>query len=270
MKPAALHPRSPYRNDAVFRSAELLISSVPKKPARKLASRPVIFAVGIVCGLGLAVLLVPRVREALGRVVAFDEAPAETSESPRSPSPFRFAQPQDAATAPIAPGRSITAVDTAPASAPRRRSVRAASPASNAEPNALDRDLPAPKIVITPYTTRLRMKGELRSTAASATPIIVNFDLRFTPGHGGGLLRGLVQVLDDAHPRLAFPVAGTLFNHTLTLNESPEAPDSPAQSANGYVFVLQLPAAPATGEITGSWTHGTRRGTLLLQTAWAF
>ncbi len=277
MKRDAVEVRAPYRNAALFRSAERLIASSPKKPDRLRPSRTFVFAVGLTCGFGLALLLLPLAFEAITRAMRGDEPAANIPANLRHRFTFTGQDSKNAAPAP-ATSTTLTEAASAPATAPtpvptpRRNSIRSAATAPSSASRVTGRAPPVQTIIITQSTTRIMLKGELRSPSSSVStaPIVVNFDLHFQPGRRDGSLQGLVQVLDDANPQLAFRVAGILSKSTITLSEIQKTSAEASLAPSGYVFVIELPAATATGEFLGRWTHGATRGNLVVRSALAF
>ena len=275
MKTEVAQPRVPYRNEAVFRSAERLIAAAPKKTAARRPSRPLIFALGLACGLALAFLLLPDVPEALGTANVPDETAADASVNLRHP--LAPARPDAATTDPTASAATAAVAQASaahgatPAPPPRPILSRPAPIAPAAAPRVGDRVPLAPPILITQSTTRLKLKGELRYPSADIAPLTINFDLQFKPFRhaGDGALEGLVQVLDDKSPEPAFRVTGVLANRLITLAEVRKIPVGASRAPFGYVFVLELSGDSPTEEISGSWTHGVANGTLVVRNAWA-
>ena len=278
MKPEVVNARAPYRNEAVFRSAERLIAAAPKKNAARRPSRPIVFALGLACGLALAYLLFPHVREALGDAHRPNEPAAEALVEPRRRvAPVRSDAATAAATATTAPAATPDAAQAAAANsatpAPPTRPIRprpAPTPSAFA-PRVGDRVPLVQPIIITQSTTRLKLKGELRYPSADVAPLTVNFDLQFKPlrDPGHGALEGLVQVLDDKSPTPAFRVTGALVNRLITLGEIQKIPFGASQAPFGYVFALDLSGDSTAEEISGLWTHGAGNGTLVVRQAWA-
>lgn len=235
--------------------------------------------IGLVCTVALSVWLIPGLRRAtdssLTTETYFTTAATDGARHHSVPLHLRIMQaaafaftappPSDP---PLAEKPSVTSPSSAP-SATSSAFITAGqtAPSIRLLPDFAP-DLPAAStLVITTATTRLTFAGELRPT--SAAPLAVAFDLQYTPTHRGGLLAGVVRIAqapDTPPPLTGLQVTGVLFNRTLTLSEPGTAG---ASLPGGYVFVIELLADPANGQLSGSWSHGAIRGTLVLTRAQA-
>jgi hypothetical protein len=276
VKTEAVAPaRVRYRSETVFRSAKRLAASTPRQPVtpRRLG-RPGFFIVGLVAGLALAVLLVPRVRDAVFRAVSSDSGfeptprhrlnPPRTTNGPTAfplPAPPISTVPGDAASTPTtaSPEERAPLPATPPARVPAPRPAAAAPlPASR---------VVAPVFVLPASTTRVALKGELRFRSTAA-PIPVEFMLEVRQFRSGtsAYLEGVVTLSGDGSAPQSFRVVGNFLNRIFSLSSPTNTRRDSTQPAVRYAFIIELPN-PATGStaITGIWTHGTEQGVMVLE-----
>ncbi len=278
MKLAAGHSRAPYRNDAIFRSAERLISSATHLPARDRIPHIVFFVSGIACGLLLAFLLLcsDRLESAPGartsRLVSSpvidpprQSAAPLTTRSATLVTPAPTNTPRLAANSPAAP---LTAT---PLPSPLERSPSAAAATSVGATRAADLSLSAPILAITSATTRIVLRGELRSTLPAVAPIAVKFELQFVPARTGlsGSLSGLVTFEEYGPPAPTLRIYGSFTPHAIMLRELQKIPVGASHAGDGYTFLIDRSDATDPGELAGTWTHGANHGPLLVKSALA-
>jgi hypothetical protein len=278
VKLAAGHPRAPYRNDAIFRSAERLISSTSHRPSGNRIPRLVFFVSGVACGLLLAFLLFRSNRPESTPAFSAANRPASTVSEPLSqtsstqarvaialdaPAPTNTPpHPTDALAAPI------TAAHLPP---PNANSTTLIPPTASPLTRASNFAIPAPLLAITSSTTRIVLQGELRSTLPAVAPIAVKFELQFVPARTGlsGSLSGVVTFEEYGPPAPTLRLYGSFTPHAIILRELRKIPDGASHAGHGYEFLIDRSDANDTGELSGTWTHGANRGPLVVKSALA-
>lgn len=272
-------------NRAVFRSAERLLASTPTRPRRRL-SRTAFFVVGLLCGLGLALLLVPRVREALlpSTPVATSATSARSLPAlPAGPAHRSEAATLGGTTTPL-PAQSTAAVASAPAKASpsarapsptSRDATRVAAPAhlaplperplrvlggSAASPAmAGSTTMLVPSLGVAAWPSRLVLEGTLYTPGLPG--IGVTMDLRITSTETeAAYFEGTVQIRSTVLRIAPFRVTGTFSASSIVLASAPDA-----SGASPHSFVIELPAK-ARDRFTGTWSLEGRQGTLSVKT----
>jgi hypothetical protein len=269
-------PPARYRNEAVFRSAERLLASSPKKRSWRPGLWQVLVFAGLAGGL-IAVFWLRRPPREMGSAGSAADATANevivTSHGVNRP--LEGAAP--ALGIPAAPTSALDhpAPSSRPENTPRAafdpRSARPATARATARNSAPAEDAAdhAPTLtwlVLARSTAGLRLRGELRSEAAR--PIPVEFQLYLLPGPLGGSVDGAVQFLDGPAQLKPVHVSGSWFNRTIVLREVDETSHGSTLSPGGYRFVLELPGPAESEKFTGAWSHGSNRvGILVLNHA---
>lgn len=270
MKPDAVYARPRYRNERVFRSAEFLLASHPKSPARKLPPRLLIFVLGIACGLAVAWLLIRSQREPAAPI-ASAQTPDFTPYGPRKRLniPLQGAGPTsgvDAARTPAAATGVAQEQSPAPAApnettvvgAPEKVSSPQASSVASASRNLAGSAPINPSTILTRFTNHVKIRGKLLYGASE--PRTVEFELHLVPGRKrGGSVEGSVRFLDGPTPIASGRVNGSWTDDRITLSEIIPRNVYPQVR---WVFFLELPENSDTNEIIGSWTYGALSGTL--------
>jgi hypothetical protein len=270
--PAFVKPEAPpftprYRNDIVFRSAQRLLASPPKKPTRKRPSRAIVFLLGLACGLGVAFLLLRATREAASPTPNGDTATRTTFGVRKRLDPPRLnASPAVGAAAPAFQATTTAPAEEPPApEAPAPTAGRRPVPRIAPPPTSASRLAPPPQAPTTliRFTTSLTLRGSLFSSTAA--PVDVAFTLFLIPGPQGTAIHGSVRFFDEANLLSFHRLAGRLENRTVTVSETVPAPAGRPSPAAGRMFVIEMPTDPRSDEISGSWVHGTKHGTLTLK-----
>lgn len=271
MRTEAPPPRPRYRNEAVFRSAERLLASPPKQPARRLPSRSIVFLLGLACGLGVAFWLIRPVRQSEAPTASADSASGSTHVDRKRPTlPLANAQPTIVANAPVAAPTPTPAADSppAPTATPPATPGAPRATATALAPRSAVRPPPAAEFAslgafLTQPTNLIKLRGELRDGPAGKRT--VDFELTLTRGrHDGGSARGLVWLADERVRAEPFRVTGEWFDRTIFLRETVKmihgSSPPPAHS-----FVLKFPHYGESDPISGTWSHGWFTGKLVLQ-----
>jgi hypothetical protein len=278
VKLAAGHARAPSRHDAIFRSAERLISSASQRPSGHRIPRLVFFVSGVACGLLLAFLLFRSDRPESTPASNASDRPASMVSEPQSQtysSQARVATALDAP-APTNPPPHPTAALAAPITAapmppPSANSTTVIPPTTSPLTRAANFARPAPLLAITSSTTRIVLQGELRSTLPAVAPIAVKFELHFVPARTGlsGSLAGVVTFEEYGPPAPTLRVYGTFTSHAIMLRELQKIPVGASHAGDGYKFLIDRSDANDTGELSGTWTHGANRGPIVVKSALA-
>lgn len=265
MKTDATPSSSRYRNDAVFRSAERLLASTPRKPARTWPPRSIVFMAGLLCGVVIAFWAVRRTTNnasdatsptavSVAEVTPPKSAPASSVRgSGQAPVLVPTAQPPlppvmagEPPTEPLAPATSDA--DNIRSTTPLRRSSNSTASATATTP---------PIIVTTPIT-RVNLRGYLLNASGEKVNA-VEFTLNVPPLGVDQPVSGLVRFLDHPERRDEREVSGTWLGGTLTLQQA-DAPNSSGLRPYGHrTFTLDYPPSPLP--INGRWTHQTSTGT---------
>jgi hypothetical protein len=266
-----------YRNDAVFRSAERLLTAAPAIPARPRAPRWMIFSGGLVLGLALTAGLALRVRRApvqIGAIVVSSAFEPETPPADRGanvrPASAPRANPLPAPTAAVPPAPTLTrsTLETAAAEAvattnAARRAATANLPRTAAAANspaampivAIDGGPAVPAAV-----AEVTLRGELRSDTAA--PVRVEFVLR--RAGSAPAVNGFVRFFDGEARIAANAVTGAVSGNILSLRETQAVGSIAPGFPVGRQFIIFLPGNGAAPELRGSWLFGAARGTLSL------
>ncbi len=271
MRTEAPHPRPRYRNDAVFRSAERLLASQPKKPARRLPPRAIVFLLGLACGLGLAFWLLRPVRET-GTLIAGANATTGTDYIGRKRLnlPLADAKPTFTAGAPSFANPSAEAAEPTPAPVETSAATSSASrtiattPRPAARPTAA-LDYAPLGFFLTEPTTLIKLRGELHQGPAGRRT--VEFELYIKPGRLSGSVEGHVTLADDRVRGEPFFVTGRWLNRTITLGETVKMTHGSSARPSAHSFVLEFPRGDEVDEIIGFWSHAGFNGTLVLKSA---
>lgn len=270
MRTEAPQPRPRYRNEAVFRSAERLLASQPKKNARHSPPRALIFLLGLACGLSIAFWLLRPTSQSLTPDTNADAATvgpyvgrkrlnpplahAKPTSAPAAPAPVIADAPPAAAESTVAPVEKPAASTSGP-----RAIVIAPRPA--ARPPA-DNDHAPLGFFLKQASNLIKLRGELRDGPAGRRT--VDFELYLTAGRLSGSVHGLVWLADDRVRANPFPVSGRWFDRTITLRETVKlihgSSPPPAHS-----FVLEFPRYDETDAISGTWSHAGFAGKLVLR-----
>ncbi len=269
MKTEAAWPRAPYRNDAIFRSAERLLASHPKKTARKLPPRTVVFLVGLVCGVGVTVWLLRPARET-GNAVAGAKHVERTRptlslvDTKPVPAVTAAAQPADLGELPETPSAAAGSPRTTavPRPAPAAVPVFPASVSRGATSPAAD-TITTPATILTRFTTAFKLRGQLRGSYT--TPSNVEFELYLVRGPRSSSLQGIVRFIDGPMRVPSFRVAGSWVERTITLSEIVKVTNGTSSTPSPHTFALEFPETDATDEISGSWSYIGLNGTLTLK-----
>jgi hypothetical protein len=278
VKLAAGHPRAPSRNDAIFRSAERLISSASQRPSGHRIPRLVFFITGIACGLLLAFLLFRSGRPESTPASSASNRPASTVIEPPSHTHSTQARVAPALAAPAStttpphPTDALAApITAAPMPPPSANSTSLVPPNASSLSRASNLSLPAPLLAITSATTRIVLRGELRSTLPAVAPIAVKFELRFAPTHTdrSGSLWGVVTFEEYGPPAPTLRVYGSFTPLAIVLRELQQVPVGASHAGDRYKFLIDRSAANDTDELAGTWTHGANRGPLVVTSALA-
>lgn len=250
----------------MFRSAERLLASPPKKPARKLPARSVVFLLGLAVGIGSAFWWLRPARESISDTV---DGNAATSSGfvgrKRLNLPLTIVNPTFGAAAPRFPSATTGATDpSSPAADTDLRSGTASG--VTPRPSAPGTATPAvragvpttPATILMRFTSRFKLRGELRSTSAKSIP--VEFELFLLPDRVGGSVTALVSFTDDPNQVGPVTIFGRWLSRTITLHQGERSPI-------GRTFVIEFPAIDADDEFTGLWSYNGAAGTLVLKSA---
>lgn len=276
-------PPARYRNEAVFRSAELLIASTPKKAARKFP-RWLVFAAGLLLGIGLTFVGMTFWRGGASPSSAVERVPSATTAKITSPGPTANGRANLAAATP--PSTAAATVPTDPADTPseqpdssvatesavdgaRRTAPVASFTTAFARANLPAREASSYSVTgLTRFFADLTLRGQLLSDTAA--PVSVEFTVRRLAAGDGNNLFGVVRFLNGNDQIAGNRLEGQIRDRTLTLRETKTLWTTNGRPFPvGRTFVIHLPEDPARDEskITGSWSFGSRGGTLVLTVA---
>ena len=272
MRTEAPQPRPRYRNEAVFRSAERLLASPPKKPARRSPPRALMFLLGLACGLGIAFWLLRFTSQSQTPDTNADAATAGPYVGrKRLNLPLANAKPASATTAP-APGiadappaeaeSTVAPVEKPAATTSGGPRAIVIAPRTAARPPAGNEHAPL-GFFLTQASNLIKLSGELRDGPAGRRT--VEFELYLRAGRLSGSVHGLVWLADDRVRADPFSVSGRWLNRTITLSEIKKTTRGSSASPPAHYFVLEFPQTGETDEITGIWSHAGFRGRLALK-----
>jgi hypothetical protein len=230
------------RHQAVFRSAERLAASMPVRRRRRLGPRGVFFIIGLLCGLWLALLLIPRFREAALTSLAGlrgDEAGKGGAERSHYRD-LRFAQSEvKSGVASPASAPDAAAVATPTPSSDTGAAPAASSAVSNATP-AQPKSIVASRIAVPAMVALeklppwLRLTGTLRDTDRAFADVEFDLQLRFR--RGSAEYTGEVRTPGYIARTTPLAVSGLVSPTAITL----VAPtDATASLLRPYVFVIR-------------------------------
>lgn len=268
MKTEVTPGSSRYRNDAVFRSAERLLASTSRKPARPAPPRSVIFVAGLLCGVGIAFwALRPATKNAPDAANPDAPTAVQPPASTPPPSPRRGAEatapthvPTPAAATLAAPEQATQPV--AP-DAPVAGDVRSIAPITSSHGAALE-PATAPLNIVTRSSVAITLRGHLHTASGEMTA--VEFALNLSPIGSNQPVYGLVRFRDRPERPDERHVSGTWNDRTLTLQQSAAPTTTGLRPYGQRTFILEFP--PSNIPITGRWSHqtpiGKTEGTLTL------